>query len=50
MRSDGTTDYFEVTMRSARVPIVPGRPDTEIYGYNGVSPGPTIRVARGRDS
>ncbi len=48
VRSDDTTDYFEVTMRSARVPIVPGRPDTEIYGYNGISPGPTIRVARGR--
>ncbi len=48
VRSDDTTDYFQMTMRSARVPIIPGRPDTEIYGYDGVSPGPTIKVGRGR--
>ena len=48
VRSDDTTDYFEMTMRSARVPIIPGRPDTEIYGYNGISPGPTVKVGRGR--
>ena len=49
VRTDATTDYYEMTMKSAKVPIIPGKPDTEIYGYNGISPGPTIEVEKGRD-
>lgn len=32
VRTDATTDYYQMTMRSAKVPIIPGKPDTEIYG------------------
>ncbi|TWH39136.1 multicopper oxidase family protein [Dulcicalothrix desertica] len=42
VRSDSTTDYYEITMRRASVDILPGR-KTEIWSYNGMSPGPTIR-------
>src|SRR5690349_5572357 len=47
VRSDATTDYYQLTMQSADVPIVPGLPPTTIFGYNGKTPGPTIFVRRG---
>jgi spore coat protein A, manganese oxidase len=47
VRTDATTDYYQMTMRTANVPIVPGLPPTTIFGYNGISPGPTIFVRRG---
>jgi FtsP/CotA-like multicopper oxidase with cupredoxin domain len=47
VRSDATTDYYQITMKSADVPIVPGLPPTTIFGYNGITPGPTIFVQRG---
>ncbi len=40
--SDETTDYYEITIQKARVEILPGT-TTEIWGYNGCFPGPTIR-------
>ena len=49
VRSDATTDYYEITMSKALVEILPGL-TTEIWGYNGISPGPTIRQAGGRRS
>ena len=42
VRSDATTDYYEITLRKAVREIIPGT-QTEIWGYNGISPGPTIR-------
>ena len=45
--SDATTDYYEVTMRSAQVQILPGL-TTTIWGYNGLFPGPTIRARQNR--
>jgi spore coat protein A, manganese oxidase len=45
--SDANTDYYQITMRQAPVPIVPGLPPTQIFGYNGITPGPTISVQRG---
>jgi spore coat protein A, manganese oxidase len=41
-RSDATTDYYELTLEKASIEILPGT-RTEIWGYNGMTPGPTIR-------
>lgn len=46
VRSDETTDYYEITMRKSQVEILPGL-STEIWGYNGITPGPTIRQRGG---
>ena len=40
--SDQTTDYYEITLEKNRVEILPGT-TSEIWGYNGCFPGPTIR-------
>jgi FtsP/CotA-like multicopper oxidase with cupredoxin domain len=47
VRRDATTDYYELTQRAGRAEILPAV-DTEIWGYNGVFPGPTIVSTRGR--
>ncbi|WP_028852032.1 multicopper oxidase domain-containing protein [Thermocrispum municipale] len=47
VRSDATTDYYEITQRVADVEILPGRP-TPVFGYDGTFPGPTIRSRSGR--
>lgn len=47
VRTDATTDYYQVTTRAVQREIIPGK-RTLIYGYNGITPGPTIRVRRGR--
>jgi FtsP/CotA-like multicopper oxidase with cupredoxin domain len=49
IRRDATTDYYQMTIKKARLPILPGRPDTEVWGYDGATPGPTIEVERGRN-
>lgn len=49
IRSDATTDYYKITMEKAQVEILPGL-KTEIWGYNGITPGPTIRQQQGRQS
>ncbi|BAY42928.1 type 3 multicopper oxidase [Scytonema sp. HK-05] len=49
VRSDSTTDYYQITMRKAQVEILPGR-TSEIWGYNGIFPGPIIKQSRGRSS
>jgi FtsP/CotA-like multicopper oxidase with cupredoxin domain len=41
-------DYYEFHMRQPKVPILPGLPETLIWGYRGTAPGPTIHVERGR--
>jgi spore coat protein A len=41
VRSDATGDYYELVQRAARVELLPGVP-SEIWGYNGIFPGPTI--------
>lgn len=43
-----TTDYYRMTMRNRRVDILPGL-KTEIWGYEGITPGPTIVAKRGRN-
>lgn len=47
VRSDSTTDYYEVSMDVRKVEILPGY-STEIWGYNGQFPGPTIETRSGR--
>src|SRR5919202_6576326 len=48
--TDATTDYYTlpgIRMKSGSLPILPGFL-TAIWGYNGTTPGPTIKVAPGR--
>ena len=47
-RSDATGDYYTITQRVARQQIIPGRPATEIWGYDGIYPGPTIVARKNR--
>src|SRR5687767_15537622 len=41
IRTDATTDYYEIVQREERVEILPGH-HTMIWSYNGTFPGPTI--------
>ncbi len=45
--SDATTDYYAMRMEPFTTQIVPGL-DTPGWGYDGISPGPTILNRRGR--
>ena len=45
--SDATTDYFEVHQIESLANIIPNL-QTRVLTYNGLFPGPTIRVQRGR--
>src|SRR3954451_14238590 len=45
--SNATTDFYDITMQVAQKEIVPGTLTT-IWGYNGITPGPTIRAERNR--
>ncbi len=47
VRSDDKSDYYEMTARTAKLPILPGL-TTEIWGYEGTVPGPTIEARQGR--
>jgi spore coat protein A, manganese oxidase len=47
--STDTTDYYQLTLRSEQAEILPGR-STEIWGYDGIAPGPTIVQRRGRET
>ena len=43
------TAYYTLTQEQVKVPILgPGRPETTIWGYNGVTPGPTIMNQQGQ--
>jgi spore coat protein A len=45
----GNTDLYEMHMRAVKANILgPNRPATTIWGYDGFTPGPTIKVKRGR--
>ncbi|BCJ56178.1 spore coat protein A [Actinoplanes sp. NBRC 14428] len=46
-RTDGTTDYYEITQRVADAELIPGV-RTPIWGYNGIFPGPTLVSRSGR--
>jgi FtsP/CotA-like multicopper oxidase with cupredoxin domain len=49
VRSDSTTDYYQIAMQKAHIEILPGR-TTEIWGYNGTFPGSTIIQRKNRRS
>jgi spore coat protein A, manganese oxidase len=45
--SDAAADYYEITEKPGSAEILPGR-STEIWGYDGVFPGPTLDTHSGR--
>jgi spore coat protein A len=47
VRTDADVDHYEMTQKVGRMEILPGLP-TEVWGYDGVFPGPTIRSRSGR--
>lgn len=47
VRSTVDTDFYEITAREAAVRILPGL-ETPVWGYEGLFPGPTLRVRSGR--
>jgi len=47
VRSDASGDYYELTMKTARAQLRDGAA-TEIWGFDGIWPGPTIKATRGR--
>lgn len=46
-RTDGAADYYEMTARPASVELIAGV-RTNIWGYDGTFPGPTIEARSGR--
>jgi spore coat protein A len=47
VRTDAETDYYEVIQKAQKMEILPGL-KTEVWGYEGVFPGPTIEARNGR--
>lgn len=47
VRTDETTDYYEIEQRQASVEILAGK-HTAVWGYEGMFPGPTIKARQGR--
>ncbi|MBT0770127.1 multicopper oxidase domain-containing protein [Kineosporia sp. J2-2] len=47
VRSESGTDYYEITQKAGKASILDGL-DTEVWGYDGTFPGPTIVSRRGR--
>lgn len=48
VHQSATTDYYEMTMKRGFHEIIPGL-RTEVWGYEGITPGPTIVAERGRN-
>ena len=47
VRTKAGIDYYEITQRVGRAEILPGL-ETEVWGYDGIFPGPTIESRSGR--
>jgi spore coat protein A len=47
VRTDAGADYYEITQKAGRVEILPGL-QTEVWGYDGIFPGPTVESRSGR--
>jgi spore coat protein A, manganese oxidase len=47
VRTDAGIDYYEMTQRIGKVEILPGL-ETEVWGYEGIFPGPTMESRSGR--
>src|SRR5829696_9102054 len=48
VRTDAGIDYYEMTQRVGKAEILPGL-ETEVWGYEGIFPGPTIESRSGRE-
>jgi spore coat protein A, manganese oxidase len=46
-QADTTTDFYDIVQREALAELLPGK-KTPIWGYEGMFPGPTIKVQKGR--
>ncbi len=49
VRSDATTDYYQINVNKTRVSLLPGL-SSEVFSYNGLTPGPTIIQRKDRQS
>ncbi|MQA12501.1 MAG: multicopper oxidase domain-containing protein [Pseudonocardiaceae bacterium] len=49
LRQDAAADHYEITQKRSTAEILPGM-RTEVWGYNGIFPGPTIVSRRGRQT
>jgi spore coat protein A len=49
VHTDASADYYAITQKVGRAEILPGL-KTEVWGYNGIFPGPTIESRRGRQT
>ena len=49
VHTDASAEYYEITQKVGRVGILPGL-KTEVWGYDGIFPGPTIESRRGRQT
>jgi spore coat protein A len=47
VRSDADADYYEMTQEIGGTEILPGM-QTEVWGYDGIFPGPTLEARSGR--
>lgn len=45
-----TIDFFQLNISAFQLQIYPDLGNADLAGYNGISPGPTFRVQRGRQS
>ncbi|KAF2682768.1 Cupredoxin [Lentithecium fluviatile CBS 122367] len=43
-------DYYEVEIKTFQQQVYPGLKPATLYGYDGISPGPTFRMERGREA
>jgi spore coat protein A len=50
LKDGRVVDFYDMVQREVSLPILgPGYPPTTIWGYNGMTPGPTIQVNKGRE-
>jgi spore coat protein A len=47
VRTDAGADYYEIVQKVGKAEILPGL-ETEVWGYDGIFPGPTIESRSGR--
>jgi len=45
-----TIDYYEVEVKSFEQEVYPGLKKAKLVGYDGMSPGPTFRMTKGREA
>jgi hypothetical protein len=43
-------DFFQIEIRDFEKQIYPGLQTTSLTGYNGIAPGPTLHMTRGREA